>query len=194
MGINGAGKTTLLRCLAALVRPTAGSVFWFGSPAAAQPRDRSLIGMLGHETRLYPKLTVRENLLFAARMYAVPKALARVHGLLEEMGLMCHAERYPSQISRGMQQRVALSRALVHAPPILLLDEPFSGLDAAGSGWLMDVLHGLRQYGQALCFSSHDPNQTFELADEVFELRSGTLQILKQRFPECDAESVQRAA
>ena len=95
MGINGAGKTTLLRCLAALVRPTAGSVFWFGRPAAAQPRDRCLVGMVGHETRLYPQLTVRENLLFAARMYAVPAAVTRVNGLLEEMGLLSHAERYP---------------------------------------------------------------------------------------------------
>jgi len=175
LGPNGAGKTTLLRCLASLVRPTAGRVLWFGRPAAARPCDRRLVGMVGHDTRVYPQLTLRENLLFAARMFDVADADNRVDGLLEETGLESHGRLRPSEVSRGMQQRVALARALVHAPPILLLDEPFSGLDAAGSRWLMDLLHRLRQQGQTLCFSSHDVQQTFELADNVFELQSGRL-------------------
>lgn len=194
MGVNGAGKTTLLRCLAALTRPTAGRVLWFGSPAAARPRDRCLVGMVGHETRLYPHLTVHENLLFAARMYAVPKAPARVDGLLEQMGLTRYAEFRPPEISRGMQQRVALARALVHAPPILLLDEPFSSLDSAGRDWFMEVLQGLRLGGQALCFSSHDPRQTFELADEVYELQSGRLERSNRNTGAGDRERERRAA
>ena len=103
-----AGKTTLLRCLATLVRPTAGEVLWFGEPAIDRPQRRRLIGMVAHESRVYPQLTLRENLVFAARMCGVadPAGGDRLAG---EMGLASHADLRPTQISRGMHQRMAVA-------------------------------------------------------------------------------------
>ncbi len=173
MGANGAGKTTLLRCLAALSRPTAGEVRWFGQPAGAAARR--LIGLAAHESFLYPCLTVRENLLFAARMYDVPDPAGRVEQLIRRVGLGPHAERWSSALSRGMRQRVAVVRALVHDPPILLLDEPFAGLDEAASVWLAGLLADLRARRRTVCFTTHDPRIARELAHRIVHLRSGRL-------------------
>jgi heme exporter protein A len=175
MGDNGSGKTTLLRCLAAIARPTAGEVRWFGQPAAAQPDQRRLIGMVAHESRLYAHLTLRENLIFAARMCAVSAPAQRADGLLEQIGLRSLADRQVRQISKGMRQRLALARALIHDPPILLLDEPFSGLDAAGRDWLAGVLREQRASGCAVCCVTHDEEQTRQLADRTLILRDGSL-------------------
>ena len=174
-GTNGAGKTTLLRCLAALVRPTEGQVCWFGQSPAVDPGLRRLIGMVAHEHRLYPQLTLRENLMFAARMCRVPEPWRQADELLQRVGLLTFADYFPGQASKGMRQRVALARALVHDPPILLLDEPFAGLDKQGNQWLMDMLLDLRETGRTICFTSHDDDQTQRLADQVFELRAGRL-------------------
>jgi heme ABC exporter ATP-binding subunit CcmA len=175
VGSNGAGKTTLLRCLAGLLRPTSGEVDWFGQPALGSSARRRLVGMVAHETRLYPQLTLLENLIFAARMYGVCGAAPCAVQMLEAIGLATAASLRPTQISRGMQQRLALARALIHEPPILLLDEPFAGLDAAGHGWLTEMLLGLRQQGRTICFSSHDPTASQRLAHVVFEVRGGRL-------------------
>jgi ABC-type multidrug transport system ATPase subunit len=172
-GANGAGKTTLLGCLASVLRPTAGEVRWFGRPAAGNPQARRLIGMAAHEGRLYPYLTLRENLLFAARMYDVPSPRQRADGLLGELGLGPHAGRTPGEISRGMRQRLALARALVHDPPLLLLDEPFAGLDEEGTTWLSFLLGDLRARRRTICFSEHDAAKVRHLADRVLEIRAG---------------------
>jgi len=174
-GGNGVGKTTLLRCLASLARPTAGRVWWFGRPADSSPALRRCVGMVAHETRLYPHLTLRENLLFAARMYGVREAAPRADQLLADVGLAVHRDRLPGQVSRGMGQRLALARALVHQPAILLLDEPFSGLDAEGHDWLRNALSVLRTTGCAICFTTHDTAVAERLADETWELRGGRL-------------------
>jgi heme ABC exporter ATP-binding subunit CcmA len=174
-GKNGAGKTTLLRCLASAIRPTTGSVHWFGKPVGFDPRLRRLIGMVAHETRLYPHLTLWENLLFTARMYGVNDALRRVGQALNEIDLARHADRLPSQISRGMRQRVALARALTYDAPVLLLDEPFSGLDAGSSEWFTERLNQLRAKGRTICFSTHDQTKAVRLADTMFDLRLGQL-------------------
>ena len=174
-GANGAGKTTLLRCLASAVRPTAGEVHWFGRPVTSGPAMRRMIGMVAHESRLYPHLTLRENLIFAARMCGVREPARRADQLLERIALSSRAENRPTQISKGMRQRVAVARALVHDPRILLLDEPFAGLDAQGAEWLMEMLLDLRDGGRTLCFASHDEAKTHCLADRVFELQSGRL-------------------
>ncbi len=120
-GANGAGKTTLLRCLASLLRPSDGEVRWFGQ-SSADPAARRLIGMVAHETRLYPHLTLRENLVFAARMHDVAGPRRRADELLAAVGLAAHADRLPPALSRGMRQRAAVARAILHDPPILLLD------------------------------------------------------------------------
>ncbi len=174
-GGNGAGKTTLLRCLAAITRPTRGAVWWFGHPAYGDPKVRRYVGMVGHESRLYPHLTLGENLTFAGRMHGIDRPIRRAERLLAEIGLAEHGHRLPTQISRGMVQRVAVARALVHHPPILLLDEPFSGLDVEGRAWLMGTLARLRDMGCAICFSSHDETVAEILADRVCELRCGRL-------------------
>jgi ABC-type multidrug transport system ATPase subunit len=175
-GANGAGKTTLLRCLASVIRPTAGEVRWFGRPTVGDPAARRLIGMAAHESRLYPHLTLRENLLFAARMCDVCEPLRRADELLENIGLRPYAERVPAEISKGMRQRVALARALVHDPPILFLDEPFSGLDVDGAEWLCRLLGDLRTRGRTICFAIHDADKVRRLADRVIELRSGRVE------------------
>jgi ABC-type multidrug transport system ATPase subunit len=174
-GGNGAGKTTLLRCLASITRPTRGEVWWFGRPAYGDPSLRRCLGMVAHESRLYPHLTLRENLLFAGRMYGLDHPAERADQLLAEVGLAEHAQRLPMHVSRGMGQRVAVVRALVHEPPILLLDEPFSGLDAEGCAWLTHTLTTLRAEGCAICFTSHDDATVQQLADRIWELRCGRL-------------------
>jgi ABC-type multidrug transport system ATPase subunit len=172
-GSNGAGKTTLLRTMAALLRPTSGEVFWFGENVARRYDDRRLIGMVAHENRLYPHLTLRENLAFAARMYDVPRPQRRADELLEAVSLAAHAERMPPVLSKGMRQRMSLARALIHDPPILLLDEPFEGLDTAADEWLLTLLQRLRREKRTLCFVLHDEVKTHLLADRVLRLEQG---------------------
>lgn len=174
-GGNGAGKTTLLRCLASITRPTRGEVWWFGQRAYGKPALRRWVGMVAHESHLYPHLTLRENLVFAGRMCGVAEPGERADQLLAEVGLADHARHLPMQVSRGMGQRVAVARALVHQPPILLLDEPFAGLDAEGHAWLVHTLVTLREAGCAICFATHDHALAEQLADRVWELRCGRL-------------------
>jgi ABC-type multidrug transport system ATPase subunit len=174
-GPNGAGKTTLLRTMAALIRPNSGEVLWFGERAAGWHEGRWLIGMVAHEYRLYPHLTLRENLIFAARMCDVPRPAARAGELLEAVSLSAHAERMPPVLSKGMRQRLSLARAMVHDPPVLLLDEPFEGLDATAATWLLRLFQDLRQRGRTLCFVLHDEAKTRILADRVVRIEQGRL-------------------
>ena len=175
-GANGAGKTTLLRCLASIFRPTSGEISWFGRSITSDPTAKRLIGVVAHESFLYPRLTLRENLIFAARMCDVRRPGDGADRLLESVSLRPHADRLPTQISKGMRQRLAIARALIHDPPILLLDEPFSGLDAAGVEWLVTLLGDLRERGRTLCFAMHDQAKVRRLADRVLHLRSGRVQ------------------
>ncbi len=178
-GANGAGKTTLLRCLASLVRPTAGEIRWFGRPAEANLAARRFIGVVTHESRLYPHLTLRENLMFAARMYGVSDPRREADRMLDCVSLLPHAERFPAQVSKGMRHRVAVARGLLHSPRVLLLDEPFSSLDAEGCRWLAKSMSELRTAGHTICFATHDATRADQLADATFELRSGRLQQLQ---------------
>jgi heme ABC exporter ATP-binding subunit CcmA len=188
-GSNGAGKTTLLRTMAALVRPNRGEVLWFGEKAVGQYENHRWIGMVAHENRLYPHLTLRENLVFAARMCDVARPRNRAESLLQTVGLLAHAERTPQVLSKGMRQRLSLARALIHDPPILLLDEPFEGLDADAEQWLSGLLQELRQQGRTLCFVLHDEAETRRLADRVLQLCQGRL-----RPVAVSQEGVDRAA
>jgi heme exporter protein A len=181
MGSNGSGKTTLLRCLAAMTRPSAGEVRWFGKPAAIDPEQRRRVGMVSHESRLYGHLTLGENLLFAARMCGVNDPPSRVKKLLEELGLRALADRPVRQISKGMRQRLSVARAVIHEPAILLLDEPFSGLDTTSRDWLSGLMKKLRASGCAICFTTHDEAQTREIADRKLVLHDGTTIEIKER-------------
>ena len=171
-GANGSGKTTLLGCLASALRPTSGEVRWFGRPA----NDSSLrrwIGMAAHESGLYPHLTLRENLMFAARMSGIGDAGHRADEWLDRTGLAPYASAPPTRLSRGMRQRLAIARALIHDPPILLFDEPFTALDTAGVEWLMTLLFERRDRGHTMLFVTHENDKIQRLAQRVLELRDG---------------------
>jgi len=194
-GANGAGKTTLLRAMAALVRPSSGEVLWFGEKTSGQHERRRLVGMVAHENRLYPQLTLRENLVFAARMCDVAHPRDRAESLLETVGLLPHGDRMPPLLSKGMRQRLSLARALVHNPPILLLDEPFEGLDADADYRLNGLLQELRQQHRTLCFVLHDEAKTRRLADRVLHLCQGRLrQVAAGRPAVADWPAAARAA
>lgn len=174
-GRNGAGKTTLLRCLAGLLRPTSGDVHWFGqSPRRNQILRRS-IGMVAHQRFLYEDLTARENLLFAARMCDVRHPDSRVEQLLGESGLQRRADQPAASLSQGMRQRLSICRAVVHDPPILLLDEPLSGIDDDGRQWLGGLLLQLRARARAICLTTHENSLACRLADRVLRLENGKL-------------------
>ena len=172
-GPNGAGKTTLLRCLAGSVRPTCGEVRCCGHPVGRGLAARRLIGVVAHDSLLYPQLTLRENLIFAARMYNVGNPKSRADQLLDEAGLTARAADLPASVSRGMRQRLSVVRALVHEPRVLLLDEPFTGLDAAATQWLAGLFLRLRNQGQTILFATHDPAKLHALADRVLNLEDG---------------------
>jgi ABC-type multidrug transport system ATPase subunit len=174
-GGNGSGKSTLLACLAAGVRPTSGGVAWFGEPAAARTALRRGIGLLAHDSRLYPHLSLYENLLFVARLYGVERPRDRVAEMLAEVQLADRARYMPSQVSRGMRQRVSIARALIHRPRIVLLDEPFAGLDAAGREGLAERLSQAGRERQTVCLATHESDGSLAACDRVFVLQDGRL-------------------
>ncbi len=164
-GPNGAGKTTLLRVLAGLIRPLAGRAHVDGG--------RGAIGWIGHQPHLYGHLTVRENLLFWASLYDVPPAVraARAGALLERLGLADRADRPVRTLSRGLQQRAAIARALIHDPAVLLLDEPFTGLDLAAAAELRRLL-GELPGKRTVVLATHNVEEGVELAtDLAFQVR-----------------------
>jgi heme exporter protein A len=175
MGPNGAGKTTLLRILATLARPTSGAVHVGGVDLlrdAAAVRRR--IGFLSHRTLLYDDLTAEQNLLFYARLYALPDAAARVSDLLARVGLFERRYDLVRTLSRGMQQRLAVARALVHRPDVLLLDEPYTGLDPLAVESLTALLESLVDAGSTILLTTH---QQLHCADgrRVLVLHRGRL-------------------
>jgi heme ABC exporter ATP-binding subunit CcmA len=176
MGTNGVGKTTLLRCLAALVAPTAGEVSWLGQSPQQNRALRRSIGMVAHQDWLYGELTPRENLFFSAEMYGVAGAGLRVEQLLSEAHLLGHASKPTDQLSHGMRRRLSICRGLIHDPSILLLDEPFSGLDDQGRIWLEQLLARERARSKGICFTTHERGIAQSLADRQLILAAGRLQ------------------
>ncbi len=170
LGPNGAGKSTLLGILATLVRPSTGEVRLDGQTIGSS--QRSALGLAAHETLCYGDLTGRENLALFARLYSVSDR-TRVDGLLDRLDLLEAADRPARSYSRGMQQRLALARALLHRPRILLLDEPFSGLDSAGVELLRAILAEERTRGTLLITITHDLGAIAGLVDRAIVLRYG---------------------
>ncbi|HEY3727172.1 MAG TPA: ABC transporter ATP-binding protein [Solirubrobacteraceae bacterium] len=170
LGRNGAGKSTLLRILATLLRPHAGEVAVFGE---ALPRRgfavRARLGLLAHEPLLYRELTGRENLEYHARLHGV--ALGRVQRVLEAVEMERRAEEPIRLLSRGMVQRLAVCRAVLHEPQLLLLDEPRANLDPVASE-LVEPLIG-RESGRTRVLTSHDPRAALAEADLVLALKDG---------------------
>jgi len=174
LGPNGAGKSTLLRLIAGLARPPGGSVAVGGEPAHRQ-KARARVGFIGHATGLYPELTARENLFFAARMRGVANSSERIETQLEEAGLTRAADRRAGDFSRGMAQRLSIAAGLIDEPEVVLLDEPFTGLDRMASDRLVARLLALRQSDRTLVLVSHDVALAARLADSAVVLRRGRI-------------------
>jgi heme exporter protein A len=172
IGPNGAGKSTLLRLLSGLTRPSAG-VLRVGRGGGDRRSRRREVGLIAHSSFLYPALTARENLILAARLHGVANPAERADALLEEQELSQVAERKAGGFSRGMSQRLSIARGLVHDPEILLLDEPFSGLDPRATSRLAERLGERRTVQRTLVLATHDLARAAELADQILLLVRG---------------------
>jgi heme exporter protein A len=174
LGPNGAGKSTMLAILATLMRPTSGQIR-FGSldPAASGAFLRARIGVLGHDLFLYPELTARENLAFFAGLHRMSGPDGAAMAALRRAGLEDRANDPVGSFSRGMRQRVALERALIHGPRVVLLDEPFTGLDDASARTLVSRLNELRDAGTIVVVATHDLDLAEGLLDHAVFLRDG---------------------
>ncbi len=174
LGPNGAGKSTLLSILATLAAPTAGRVRYGDATATTHGAAvRGRIGALGHDLYLYPELTARENLRFFAKLYALDAVDGRVDEALARAGLSDRGDDLVSGFSRGMRQRLALERALLHEPRLVLLDEPFTGLDDASTQTLVGRLRAWRDRGAILLVTTHDLDVIDGLLDQAVFLRDG---------------------
>ncbi|MCW5880219.1 MAG: heme ABC exporter ATP-binding protein CcmA [Anaerolineae bacterium] len=175
-GPNGAGKTTLVRLVATLGKPTSGVIVLDGRPLKASAASvRQGIGFVSHQPLLYPDLTAHENLTFFARLYGLTESRPRIDALLGRVGLAHRADDPVRQYSRGMQQRLSLARALLHDPRLLLLDEPYTGLDPVATDWLNRLLAELSQQGHTILMTSHDLQGGAALASRVLILAGGRL-------------------
>ena len=173
VGANGAGKSTLLRLVAGLCRPSAGSVKINGRDPQRTPEVRAEIGLLSHQTLLYDELTARENLRFFAQLYGLDDLDQRLAAALAAVGLNERLDQRVGSFSRGMKQRLAIARAILHAPPILLLDEPFTGLDASAGAALHRLLRRFRQEGRTCILVTHRLDEAEGLVDRLLVIERG---------------------
>ena len=176
LGPNGAGKTTLIKVLATLLKPSAGSI----RVAGFDIRDNSVqirrnIGVVGHQTYLYDELTAYENLKFYGNMYDVPTLDERIHQIIAEIGLETRLHDKVSTLSRGMQQRLSIARATIHNPPIILLDEPETGLDQYASKMLREILDALYSSKRTVVMTTHNLERGLEIGNHVIILSEGKI-------------------
>jgi heme exporter protein A len=173
-GRNGSGKTTLLRIAARLARPSAGTVSFLsgsGERGAAQPSA----GFVAHATMVYDELTAEENLLLFGRLQGIAEPAARAETLLAEVGLLERRSSLVRTFSRGMRQRIAIARALLNEPAVILFDEPATGLDPQGVGWFAQTLRDLRDSGRTILMSLHGESEVSSLATRAIRLDAGTV-------------------
>jgi len=174
VGPNGAGKTTLLRILANLARPTSGSVRIDGLDFTADGEEaRRQIGFLSHRTLLYDDLTAQQNLRFYARMYDQDRTSSRVRDLLERVGLGLRQDDLVQTFSRGMRQRLSVARAVLHEPRVLLLDEPYTGLDPQAVDMVRDLLEDLTGAGRTILMTTHRLTHALAAARRILVLHHG---------------------
>jgi len=176
VGPNGAGKTTLLRIMATLGRATAGEVRVGGWPLPeAADRVRPHLGLISHQPLLYAELTAEENLRFFARMYGMAEPAGRIDEVLQSVDLSDRRHDPVGEFSRGMQQRLAIARAILHQPEVLLLDEPYTGLDQSAAAMLDEVLHSVATAGRTVVMTTHDLVRGLENCDRIAILARGKI-------------------
>ena len=176
VGPNGAGKTTLLRILASLTRPTMGEVTLAGYQLPAQAgAARKIVGMVSHQPMLYGDLTADQNLRFFGRIYGVADLGDRIAEVLSIVGLRARRNDLVRKYSRGMQQRLAIGRGILHRPELLLFDEPHTGLDPDAADMLDNLLEKVTREGRTVVMTSHDLTRTAKLASRVDILSGGKI-------------------
>jgi heme exporter protein A len=194
LGPNGAGKTTLLRILATLARPTSGTVELAGILLKdARPSIRGLLGVISHQTFLYEDLNALENLRFYGRLYEVPELTRRIEEVLVRVGLERRATDRVRTYSRGMQQRLSIARAILHNPPVLLLDEPDTGLDRQASEMLGGLIRELAIDGQSrtVLMTTHNLERGLVMSDKIVVLAAGKI-VAERNSAELTAEELQQ--
>jgi len=187
-GPNGAGKTTLLRVLGGLLEPSGGTASVGGTALPGDVDVRARVGFISHYTMLYPALTARENVEFAARLQGMRDPRAAASEALTRLRVLDRADTRIRSLSRGLQQRVSIARAFVHSPRIVLLDEPYTGLDAVGAAALTSALGQLKATGAALILVTHHLEEGLALATSVAVMQDGRFTRVERR------ESVDPAA
>src|SRR5271166_744025 len=183
LGRNGAGKTTLLRILAGLSKPARGSITVLGRDARAEI-TRQKIGVLGHGIGVYEELSAYENLRLFARLYGIPDPNKTAREWLERTGLDRVRDGLVREFSRGMRQRLAVARAFLHNPTLLLLDEPFTALDDRAIAVLQGLLKGALSEGRTIIMSTHQLREALELATDVALISRGKLAFRGERSRE----------
>ena len=192
-GPNGAGKTTFLRIVSGLSRPSSGEVLFNGNSLHENPEAaRTHIGVIGHQSFLYNELTAAENLTFYGKLYGLIDLPSRIKKVLEEVGLASRAGDRVAGFSRGMLQRLAIARAMLHDPNILFLDEPFTGLDQHAATMLSSWLRRLRSEQRTILLVTHDLEQGMSLADRIVIFVRGQI-VFDQPTSGMNAEQFRRA-
>lgn len=173
-GPNGAGKTTLLRILSSLTKPTKGKVLIAGHDIRKEPQEiRKSVGFISHQPFLYESLSAFENIRFFASMYGISNAGQKAAEVIIKVGLQNRTHDLVRTFSSGMKQRLAVARAIVHDPKILLLDEPYSGLDQHGTRIFNEMLKLLKTQKRTILMTTHNISEGFELSDKVAILSNG---------------------
>ncbi|MFC2041286.1 ABC transporter ATP-binding protein [Chloroflexota bacterium] len=176
LGPNGAGKTTLIKVVATIMNPSSGSVFIDGVPIKNNAEGiRSKMGVVTHQTFLYSNLTAYENLEFYSRMYDVPRTGGRIHQVLDMVGMASQYFERVGNLSRGMQQRLSLARAVLHDPAIMLLDEPETGLDQESIAILRQILQAEGGGKRTAILTTHNLERGFEFCDCLVILNKGKI-------------------
>ena len=187
LGRNGAGKTTMLRILAGLSRPTKGSIIILGKDSL-DSASRGQVGVLGHGIGIYDELSARENLLLFSKLFSIPDAARSADLWLERTGLGRVRDGLVREFSRGMRQRLAVARAFLHSPKLMLLDEPFTALDDRAIALLQDLLREALAKGATVVMSTHQLREALELASHVALINRGKLGYTGERSAEMLAD------